>query len=161
MPSGKGQCNPASSARRKYSRTVARPMEQLLATWRSLRPQASFSRKTSLMVRMDNLFPDISASSSPIIGGAEYLVLSRVATALKGVAGMAWNQWPVCSGMGGRNAVESVARMAWNRWPEWSGIRRQDRCPVFLPVGGVPSISISYGFSPVPVIGYHTSSRRG
>jgi hypothetical protein len=73
---------------------------------------------------MDNLFPDISASSvSQILEGTRYLVLSRVANALIWVAAMAWNQWPACSGMGGRNAVESVAGMPWNRWPEWSGIR--------------------------------------
>jgi hypothetical protein len=29
-------------------------------------------------------------------------------------AALPWNQWPTCSGMGGRNGVESVAGMAWN-----------------------------------------------
>jgi hypothetical protein len=61
MPSGKDHCSPAFSARREYSPTVDRAMEQLLAIWRSLRPQVYFNRKTSLMLRMDNLFPDISA----------------------------------------------------------------------------------------------------
>jgi hypothetical protein len=40
----------------------------------------------------------------------------------KMVAGLPWNGWPLCRGMGGRIGVESVARLPWNRWPLWRGI---------------------------------------
>ena len=31
-----------------------------------------------------------------------------------GVAGLRWNQWQLCRGMGGRLRVESVAGLVWN-----------------------------------------------
>src|SRR3989304_4823435 len=52
---GSGQDNPAKVNRRRYSPTVLRAIEQLRAIWRSESPQANLSRKTSCILRMDNL----------------------------------------------------------------------------------------------------------
>src|SRR5215468_7957474 len=45
----------AASARCKYSCAVPRPMEQLRAICRNLRPTSNFNRRTSLILRTDNL----------------------------------------------------------------------------------------------------------
>src|SRR5580698_3294926 len=45
----------AASARCKYSCAVPRPIEQLRAICRSPRPTSNFNRRTSLILRMDNL----------------------------------------------------------------------------------------------------------
>src|SRR3972149_10251985 len=50
-----GQDSPARANRRRYSPTVLRAIEQLRAIWRSESPQANLSRKTSWILRMDNL----------------------------------------------------------------------------------------------------------
>src|ERR1700742_3856594 len=45
----------AASARCKYSCAVPRPIEQLRAIWRNPRPTSNFNRRTSLILRTDNL----------------------------------------------------------------------------------------------------------
>src|ERR1700758_3488374 len=45
----------AASARCKYSWAVPRPIEQLRAIARSPRPTSNFNRRTSLILRTDNL----------------------------------------------------------------------------------------------------------
>src|SRR6204780_3312925 len=45
----------AASARCKYSCAVPRPIEQLRAICRSPRPTSNFNRRTSLILRTDNL----------------------------------------------------------------------------------------------------------
>jgi hypothetical protein len=42
---------------------------------------------------------------------------------MESVAGLPWNGWLDCRGMGGWIAVESVAGFAWNWWPHCRGIR--------------------------------------
>ena len=39
-----------------------------------------------------------------------------------GVAGFAWNQWQLSSGIGGSFAMESVATFVWNEWQLCCGI---------------------------------------
>src|SRR6201986_5686923 len=50
-----GQVILAASARCKYSCAVPRPIEQLRAICRSPRPTSNFNRRTSLILRTDNL----------------------------------------------------------------------------------------------------------
>src|SRR5215471_1433876 len=45
----------AASARSKYSWAVPRPIEQLRAICRNSRPTSNFNRRTSLILRTDNL----------------------------------------------------------------------------------------------------------
>jgi hypothetical protein len=54
--SGSGHDNRAFLARIRYSATVERAMEQLLAIERLLKPSSHFNRKISFMFRIDNLF---------------------------------------------------------------------------------------------------------
>jgi hypothetical protein len=77
---------------------------------------------------MDNLFAaTCSLLSLGSREGTGYQWLSRVATSLKGVAGMLWNQWPDSSGMGGRLGVEWVAGLDRNthkeKWEALLGFR--------------------------------------
>src|SRR5690606_19247836 len=54
-----GQLRPAPWARRRYSPTVGRPTPQLVAIWRLLMSLPHLRRRTSLILRMDNLFAGI------------------------------------------------------------------------------------------------------
>jgi hypothetical protein len=56
-------------------------------------------------------------------------------------AALPWNQWPTCSGMGGRNGVESVAGMAWNT-------HQQDSILV-VPIFGIEKPDRPLGFPPI------------
>jgi uncharacterized protein (TIGR03435 family) len=59
-----GHVTPAASAGCKYSCTVPSPIEQLRAIARSPRPTENFNRRTSLILRTDNLLPGNQSSLS-------------------------------------------------------------------------------------------------
>jgi hypothetical protein len=107
--SGRGQLKPAAAARRRYSPMVARPMEQLRAMARLFSLCSHFNRRTSLIVRIDNLSIAACASS--------YRVFK--AQGIRGYpASMPSFSW------GGRMAVEWVAASPWNDRPDGPGIHR-------------------------------------
>ena len=68
-----GQVTPAASARCRYSWTVPRPIEQLRAISRSPRPTSNFNRRTSLILRTDNL---LAGKQSSFLGRLPAIVLS-------------------------------------------------------------------------------------
>lgn len=70
MASTSGQDSPACFARRTYSATDVFPTAELTAVYRSLRPHAHQSRKTSLILRMDNFSAGVV--SSPMTGKTRY-----------------------------------------------------------------------------------------
>src|SRR5215831_9953274 len=70
----------ASSARCKYSCAVPRPIEQLRAIARSPRPTSNFNRRTSLILRTDNLLP--GKLILPFQGRLPAIVLSSAAICL-------------------------------------------------------------------------------
>ena len=108
---GSGQVNPADSARRRYSLTVGRAIPQLLAIRRLLSLLDHLRRRTSLILRMDNLFAGIC--SPPCEKGQTTGLLSRVGRS---------SRYPQATCQGGSFAVESVAAFAWNGWQASSGI---------------------------------------
>src|SRR5215471_11997428 len=70
----------AASARCKYSRAVPRPIEQLRAIARSPRPTSNFNRRTSLILRTDNLLA--GKLILPFEGRLPAIVLSSATTCL-------------------------------------------------------------------------------
>src|SRR5215471_835630 len=70
----------AASARCKYSCAVPRPIEQLRAIARSPRPTSNFNRRTSLILRTDNLLA--GKLVLPFEGRLPAIVLSSVTTRL-------------------------------------------------------------------------------
>src|SRR4030043_2066440 len=62
-PSPRGQLSPASAARLRYSLTVSLLIVQALALDLFERPASCFSRRLSLILRMDNLLCAIFSSS--------------------------------------------------------------------------------------------------
>ena len=70
----------AASARCKYSCAVPRPIEQLRAIARSLRPTSNFNRRTSLILRTDNLLA--GKLILPFEGRLPAIVLSSATTCL-------------------------------------------------------------------------------
>lgn len=101
---GRGQPSPASVARRRYSPTVERAMDTLLAIVRLVRPCSHLSRSTSLIFRMDTLSAATCASFPTRIVGRHRApaVIPR--------------RYP--SPKGGRLALESVAGFHRKGWPE-------------------------------------------
>jgi hypothetical protein len=107
--SGSGQLRPAASARCRYSPTVLRATATLRAMTRCDCP-AAWSRRTSLILRMDNRSAAISTSAGVNLPRRSYC-------RLRGFDCPASLQLP-----GGRNAPESVAGMLRIRWPASTGI---------------------------------------
>src|ERR1700754_1359131 len=70
----------AASARCKYSCAVPRPIEQLRAIARSPRPTSNFNRRTSLILRTDNLLA--GKLILPFEGRLPAIVLSSAASRL-------------------------------------------------------------------------------
>src|SRR5215475_7055757 len=70
----------AASARCKYSWAVPRPIEQLRAIARSPRPTSNFNRRTSLILRTDNLLA--GKLILPFEGRLPAIVLSSATTCL-------------------------------------------------------------------------------
>src|SRR5215469_14656441 len=70
----------AASARCKYSCAVPRPIEQLRAIARSPRPTSNFNRRTSLILRTDNLLA--GKLILPFEGRLPAIVLSSAAICL-------------------------------------------------------------------------------
>src|SRR5579862_8733552 len=70
----------AASARCKYSCAVPRPIEQLRAIARNPRPTSNFSRRTSFILRMDNLLA--GKLILPFEGRLPAIVLSSAAICL-------------------------------------------------------------------------------
>src|SRR5579871_6553274 len=70
----------AASARCKYSCAVPRPIEQLRAIARSPRPTSNFNRRTSLILRTDNLLA--GKLILPFEGRLPAIVLSSATTCL-------------------------------------------------------------------------------
>src|SRR5580700_12005881 len=70
----------AFSARCKYSCAVPRPIEQLRAICRSPRPTSNFNRRTSLILRTDNLLA--GKLILPFEGRLPVIVLSSATTCL-------------------------------------------------------------------------------
>src|SRR6516162_4365168 len=75
-----GQVSLAASARCKYSCAVPRPIEQLRAIARSPRPTSNFNRRTSLILRTDNLLA--GKLILPFEGRLPAIVLSSAASRL-------------------------------------------------------------------------------
>src|SRR5215471_6628052 len=70
----------AASARCKYSWAVPRPIEQLRAICRRPRPTSNFNRRTSLILRTDNLL--VGKLTLPFLGRLPAIVLSSATICL-------------------------------------------------------------------------------
>src|SRR5476649_2991536 len=86
------------------------------------RPCSKCSRRTSWILRMDNLLL-VKQPSGKYREVATVIPLPPAHSGRVKLSSLARNQFPVCAGTGVQFAVESVSSLAWNGCPVWRGKR--------------------------------------
>src|SRR5476649_988514 len=86
------------------------------------RPCSKCSRRTSWILRMDNLLL-VKQPSGKYREVATVIPLPPAHSGRVKLSSLARNQCPVCAGTGVQFAVESVSSLAWNGCPVWRGKR--------------------------------------